>query len=268
MQVISMTDGKIKKGIIAGREVIVKQSSFDEIKKIEAARSVLREHELVLGGETFRFHLPKIYDYRDEKIFMEFLSGKNLEISLRTEAQRQQAVQTTNSLFQYLYDNQIYWGDFAPRNVIIDRDNHIINLCDFERGVNRNISGKEYLQNYAYEEYAAFLFPSERNFSEKLNHIFTVDSEVPIAFDDIKSKRVKSIIREQNLSADTLTNQTVANANRLIIAAETPYRKNGQSVFPIIELEQIKDRSYASFAKRVCQIAQKQGIVYGNFGRI
>lgn len=268
MQVISMTAGKIKKGFISGREVIVKKSSFDEVKKIEAARRVFDGHELVLGGEPFRFHLPKIYDYRDGNIFMEFLQGGNLEIALRTDRHRPEAVQTVNSLFQYLYDKQIYWGDFAPRNIIVDGDSHTIGLCDFERGIGQGISGKEYLQNYAYEEYAAFLLPSERDFSESLNHIFTVDKEQPAAFDDIRSKRVKSIIQELGMPLENLTNQTVANVNKMIIAAETPYKSEGRFVFPIIELEQAKDLSYAGFAKRVCQIVQNKGTGHGNFGRI
>lgn len=98
---------KNKKGFVSGREVVVKKSSFDEVKKIEAARRVFDEHELVLGGVPFRFHLPKIYDYRSGNIFMEFLHGENLEIALRTDKHRPEAVQTVNRLFQYLYDKQI-----------------------------------------------------------------------------------------------------------------------------------------------------------------
>lgn len=41
MEVISLTEGKINRTYIAGKDVITKQSSFDEIKNIEIARKAL-----------------------------------------------------------------------------------------------------------------------------------------------------------------------------------------------------------------------------------
>lgn len=268
MQVISMTIGKIRKEQINGQEIIVKKSSFDEIRKIEEARKLFKHHCIKLDGKDFTFHLPKIYDYRENEIYMELLTGDNLEINLRTPQNRNQAVKVTNLLFQYLYDNNIYWGDFAPRNVMINVDKQTINLCDFERGIQTNITGKEFLQNYAYEEYAAFLFPRERTFSEKLNDIFTVDREHQITIDDIRSNRIKSIIKEMNIPENSLTNQTSANINKMIIIAETPYNVNGQNIFPIIELENIKDNSYELFAKKVCNIVKTKGLDNGYSRRL
>lgn len=268
MQVISMTKGKITQDYINGQEVIVKRSSFDEIKKIEEARRIFKDKKISIKDSDFIFHLPQIYDFEKGNIYMEFLSGDNLEIGLRTRQFRDTAVNITNSLFQYLYDKNIYWGDFAPRNIMIDNENKIINLCDFERGIRNDIYGKEYLQNYAYEEYAAFLFPAERTFSEKLNDIFIADKPSSIKMADIHSNRVKSIIREKNISEDILTTQTVANINKMIILAETPYKLNGENIFPIINLEQIKDNSYELFAKEVCKIISDRGRNYGNNERI
>ena len=43
----------------------------------------------------------------------------------------------------------------------------------------------------------------------------------------------------------------------MIILAETPYRQKEKLVFPIIELEAIKDKSYQDFAKAVLNIINK-----------
>ncbi|MBQ4084644.1 MAG: hypothetical protein IJC30_03195 [Alphaproteobacteria bacterium] len=268
MQVISLTDGKISQTSIDGRDIIIKKSSFNEVKKIEEARHILKNHTIRINGDEFNFHLPKIYDYVDGKIYMERLTGDNLEIGLRTAQNREKFVETTNSLFQYLYDNKIYWGDFAPRNIIIDTNKHSIGLCDFERGIQHNVFGKDFLQNYAYEEYGAFLLPSERSFSEKISAIFSVDKKHTITMDDIKSNRVKSIIRAQHIPQDSLTNQTIANVNKMIVLAETPYRLNKEIIFPIVRLEQIKDRSYALFAKEICSVLAKRGPQNGNDGKV
>ena len=268
MQVISMTKGKIVQDYFNGQEIIVKHSTFDEIKKIEEARNILKKHQIFIDGVPFNFHLPRIYDYRDNKIYMEFLAGDNLELELRTPKHHNSAVNITNSLFQFLYDKEIYWGDFAPRNIIIDKENKMINLCDFERGISAHAIKKEYLQNYTYEEYAAFLFPHERRFSEKLNDIFLVNNPEPIKLCDIRSNRVKSIIKNINIPENTLTTQTVANINKMIILAETPYKRNEENIFPIIKLEQIKDNSYELFAKEICNILANKGHFYGNSRRI
>ena len=131
MEVISLTEGKINRTYIAGKDVITKQSSFDEIKNIEIARKALTNKTILLENDVYMFHLPKIYDYKDGCIFMEFLQGDNLELDLRNSTKHQDAAQDTNDLFQYMYENQILWKDFAPRNIIIDRQRHIVNLCDF-----------------------------------------------------------------------------------------------------------------------------------------
>lgn len=199
---------------------------------------------------------------------MEFLQGDNLELDLRNSTKHQDAAQDTNDLFQYMYENQILWKDFAPRNIIIDRQRHIVNLCDFERGIASDIRGKQFLQNYVYEEYAAFLLPYERKFPQSVEDIFNVDERHPVEFDNIKSKRVKSLIEAMCLPKGNLNSQTIANMNKLIVMAETPYKKGGQLVFPIIELEQIKDRSYSQFAKRIVQINKTRGNTHGNGGRL
>ncbi len=263
-----MTKDKIRKEQINGLDIIIKKSSFDEIRKIEEARKVFKHHVVKLGGKNFTFHLPKIYDYRENEIYMELLTGDNLEILLRTSQGRNNAVEATNSLFQYIYDNNLYWGDFAPRNIMIDSDKQTINLCDFERGIQTNIKGKEFLQNYAYEEYAAFLFPRERTFSKKLNDIFNVNEEYPITMEDIHSNRIKSIIREMKIPENSLTNKTSANTNKMIVIAETPYKINKRNIFPIVTLENIKDKSYELFAKEVCNILKIKGHINGYSRRL
>ena len=82
MQVTSLTKGKIRHTRINGREIIIKKSAFEEIKKIEEARIILKGRTILLGGKNFTFHVPKIYDYKNNEIYMEFLNGNNLEIAL------------------------------------------------------------------------------------------------------------------------------------------------------------------------------------------
>lgn len=268
MDVISLTKDKINKVIISNKEIITKKSSFEEIKNIENARKFFKNKEIILNNKTYTFHLPHIYDYQNNTIYMEFMKGHNLELALRENEKHKTAAQITSNLLQYLCDNKIYWGDFAPRNVLIDEANNKINLCDFERGIKDNIPQKTYLQHFVYEEYAAFLLPRERTFSETIDKIFTVDNIKSVQFREIKSNRVKHIIMAKHLAMNSLTNQTIANINKMIILAETPYLKQNNLIFPIIELETIKDKSYELFANKICNIINKGITNYGNNTRI
>lgn len=268
MDVISLTKDKINKVIISDKEIITKKSSFEEIKNIEKARKIFKNKEILINNSIYTFHLPHIYDYKENKIYMEFMTGYNLELYLRKNEKHKTSAAITNNILQYLYDNKIYWGDFAPRNILIDDTNKRINLCDFERGIKDNVQQKTYLQHLVYEEYAAFLLPQERTFSETMDRIFIVDNIENIQFKDIKSNRVKHIIMYRHLPLNSLTNQTIANINKMIILAETPYLKQNNLVFPIIELEAIKDKSYELFANKVCSFINKGIIDYGNKTRI
>ena len=103
--------------IFKWKKVVIKESSFDEVKKIEEARKILKTHKIEINNIEYSLHLPKIYAFKNNKIYMEFLKGDNLELILRTPQNRKSGVQILNSIFQYLYDNKIYWKDFAPRNI-------------------------------------------------------------------------------------------------------------------------------------------------------
>ena len=83
MDVISLTKDKINKVIISDKEIITKKSSFEEIKNIEKARKIFKNKEILINNSIYTFHLPHIYDYKENKIYMEFMTGYNLELYLR-----------------------------------------------------------------------------------------------------------------------------------------------------------------------------------------
>lgn len=93
--------------IFKWKKVVIKESSFDEVKKIEEARKILKTHKIEINNIEYSFHLSKIYAFKN---------------------------------------NKIYWKDFAPRNIWVDTENKRINFFDFEKGIVTNTNDKEYLQ--------------------------------------------------------------------------------------------------------------------------
>lgn len=84
------------------------------------------------------------------------------------------------------------------------------------------------------------MLPYERKFPQSVEDIFNVDERHPVEFDNIKSKRVKSLIEAMCLPKGNLNSQTIANMNKLIVMAETPYKKGGQLVFLSLNWSKLK----------------------------
>ena len=67
MEVISLTEGKINRTYIAGKDVITKQSSFDEIKNIEIARKALTNKTILLKNDVYMFQNINFKIYKIKK---------------------------------------------------------------------------------------------------------------------------------------------------------------------------------------------------------
>ena len=170
-------------------------------------------------------------------MYIEKCYGDNLELILRNLEKRDEGVQILHSIMKYLLENNFYWKDFAPRNILINENK--IFFVDFERGLElqKNIDLKKYFRENVYEEYVAFLLPEERPL--KLFQVFNlVDEENSnIDINDIKSTRVKAIAKKLNITQMTI--KDYLKIIQMIINVEEPKKSGDNIVFPIVELEDI-----------------------------
>jgi len=90
------------------------------------------------------------------------------------------------------------WGDFAPRNIIIDWFNSIMWLCDFERKIVlrecpvSDVGFTRYIRNYSFEEFSSLLLIEDQNIL--FDGLFTEEFG-KVAIENISSKRKKEILR-------------------------------------------------------------------------
>ena len=244
MQVISLEEGKIR---FSG-DLVYKKSNIQEFETLKSNYDrVLSFSSITINGKEYKIRLPKVYSFSDNVICMSKCTGQNLELILRQQKTHSMGAVYLNSLFKYFVDNKFFWKDFAPRNIMIDND--IIYIMDFERGVGSEKLGlKEYLVDIVYEEYSAFLLPSERVID--VNSVYKSDDMSKVDFDSIKSRRVKNILKLT--IGENVTYKDYLSAIKKIVVSETPYIENGQIKYPILELEEFMQKNgVEAYAKKI-----------------
>ncbi len=245
MQIISLEKGKV----VFDNNQVIKKSSQKELETLKYAKKIIQNcNSVQIDNQKYKIKVPEIYDFSDEKIYMERCYGKNLEISLREQHNHKKGVVYTNSLLEHFINNNFFWKDFAPRNILIDEKE--ISIMDFERGITNKVNSlNEYFWDSVYEEYSAFLLPFERIYNH--DNILQTNSIDEISIDSINSKRIRNILKQLGYEKVAPLSKYVL-AIRMIIINEEPYIKENDIIFPLIELEDyISENGHEMYAKKI-----------------
>lgn len=160
-------------------------------------------------------------------MYISYFKGENLEKILKNQRTHHKGVEFLNGVLKTLINNEIYWLDFAPRNISISERE--ICLFDFEKGFTKT-SLKEF-QFLIYEEYSAFLLINERILEEYSE----LEKSVDLKKIKLNSKRIEALSKYFNYNE--LNNHIFISILKKIIELETPIKLNGAIVYPILKLE-------------------------------
>ncbi len=239
-------------------KIFCKKSSPDEYNSLVLARQILSSYSrLKIGNQEYKIIVPKVYKYQDDIIEMQYFSGNNLELLLRSSDTHLDAVNYLNNIFIFLINNEFNWIDFAPRNILLN--NNEICLVDFEKKLSSSLDDKtKYLQNHVYEEYASFIFENERLFS--IDEVFALkeSNNVEMNIDLIEIKRCKYLC-EVLYNKNIISTLEYFEAWKMLLRAEIPFILNDNIIFPRLYLSKIlKDKNYSNdpyynYANRVIE---------------
>lgn len=240
LQVISFTEDKVWRTKYHNDNAYAKKTNESEVKNIQIASDFLKGKSVTVNGEAYKIKVPEIYSWDNKCLIMEECIGENLELMLRNDTKREVGKNFLNAAMNFCLSEKFYWHDFAPRNMIVNRQDKIISLVDFERGVtlDSNFNQKKYLRENVFEEYVAFLLPEERPI--RTSRVFELQDEADTLMDvrSIKSNRVKKMAKKLNLPDNILYSQYLK-IIYMLIKAEEPLRRQGKVIFPIVQLEEI-----------------------------
>ena len=237
-----------------------KKTTQREVDMLLFAKKNLENNYLNINNKYYSLEVPTIISWNsiNTTLEMSFCEGNNLEYILRNPETHEYGVAFLQKILFFMLDNNFYWIDFAPRNILLG-DKKIF-LVDFEKGIDSiNIKIQDFLRNHVYEEYGSFLFEHERVFLP--DYVFSMrEDEVNDIFkiEDIGPKRIKATAKALGYN-DTITKQQYLEIVKMFIIAEEPFEKSGLFVFPRIELEHVlKDKltnpkAYDNYAREIIE---------------
>lgn len=248
-EVLSYDENRIQSYVdINGNFIYSKRTTLIEFQNLRMANEYLREFPIYLIKDIRLLTVnPVSYNPETGILETQFFEGENLELLLRNNSvNRQFILSLIKDFFLKIYKSGFFWGDCAPRNMILNLDLSEIRILDFERNliIDPVLGNNEkflirHFRNYSYEEFFSFLFKSEHSIlkrfilGEPLDHVLS---------SNIGSKRKKSFLIEYFGEKEYYSTTEIAFVEDLIVKANTPFEINNIKVFPIIIADLIYER--------------------------
>lgn len=234
---------------INNENIFCKKTSSEELENLKKIQKLINSNEIIIVDKKYKIKIPTIYcwDNINKVLHMQCCAGENLEILLRNKETHDRGVDFINAILDFLIANNIFWVDFAPRNILINED--VIYFVDFEKGIKqKNSSIYNYLRDHVYEEYALFLLTEERKINLKyVLKIREEEKKVIIPINKNKLPRIYTIAKKLGYDNE-LTIYQYIKILEMILKVEEPFLKKNQYYFPGVELDVI-------FRKNIFDIA-------------
>lgn len=174
-----------------------------------------------------------------------FCDGSNLEELLKTSigSNREPVIRFLVNLYQTFRNIGFLWGDFAPRNMLLDGVSSTVRLVDFERQLELlPVVGKRkfvrYVREYSREEFASFFTTEEQNvlFGEILEQ---EDDDLFIPTLHIRSRRKRVLLQSLFGMREQYQIRDVRYVEDLMVHVATPLELEGVYRFPMELLDLI-----------------------------
>lgn len=272
--VLSFDSNRITVTLSGNRTLVVrKKTTTAEHTNIMLASHHLLKHQPSLiseGHGRVRILVAEIveWDYDKKFLYTSFCNGKNLEELMRETIglKRKGLIDLIRGLFNIFKESGFLWGDFAPRNMIWDRQRGIIWLVDFEREISlkdcpieKNLFNR-YVRNYSFEEFSSFITKEEKTLlfkgflNEKTGNI--------IRSDQITSKRKLSLLDRIYGKIDYYMLDQVRKVEDIMSSIATPFQIHGVFFFPMDSLDLIGSRGgpneYTEAVMAILNLGKKQ----------
>ena len=267
MEIISYDADRIHTTTEQGSKYISKKTSESEVKNLISAREFLNHKSVNILNYEYIIEIPKVKCWNNEKeeVTMDFFNGNNLETMLRSNLARKEAIIFLNKLLEFILENEFYWVDFSPRNILIDEKNKKICFIDFEKGLSfKNDNLINFFRNHVYEEYSSFLLLNERILNgEEIFKLRPEETKIKYIKNNIKIKRVKATANKLNYPEIFKQNEFLE-IYRMFLIAELPQTNGKTIIFPRIELEKILETkktnplAYDEYANKIVQLVKER----------
>lgn len=264
VNVVSFDPTKTWVTIENDKSIFCKKTNKKELKFLKYARKRLNNKTIDINSEIYTIYVPSIINYKNGILYLEYCNGNNLELILRNNNTHKNGVVILNTLLKYLIKNKIFWIDFAPRNIIIDKPN--IFIVDFEKGFqNRLSSVNNYLLAHIIEEYYLFLLKNEREFFLENNIKYFNMKKVKID----RFQKILSLL----FDSDRLTKKKYFDVLQVLLTVEEPFIYNNLIIYPGVILDDVLTKGdnkdiiniYASYIVKLYKLKNQSFTKYNEY---
>lgn len=242
--------------------IFCKKTNIYELKNIKKINKIILNRKIKISDKIYNIRTPEIIKWdKDNKIlYLKYCNGNNLEFILRNKKTHKKGVLILNTILNFFIENNIFWRDFAPRNIIIEENT--IYIVDFEKGFKKAKNYREYLRFNVLEEYCLFLTEKERIYN--INDILLQPKEknIKYKFENIKDKRYVYIAKELGCQ-DAINKSQYISILKMLIKIEQPKLINNVFCFPGVELDKIfrdykKEKALKIYSKKILQLFEEK----------
>ena len=271
--VLSFDPQKIEVSVNLDQKTIVKKKAVEkEYENIVLASNHLNKHSMAIldhNNQKITIATAKIFEWHlSTKTLSTFLcAGENIEQLLRRSFgnKREVLLSLLREIFILFKTNGFLWGDFAPRNMLLDQDEKILWLVDFERNLYlKDCSIDSFLFNryvcdYSREEFSCFLNIQEQSF---LFRDFLEENYIGfLPISQIASKRKRLLLATIFGEKVLYALRQIKEVEDLMVDVATPFCVNDVFFFPMDSLDRIGSKGGShEYAKTVMAIRSLDNI--------
>lgn len=243
--------------------LVRKFTSEKEYFQLNQVIEFLAENNLFIDLHEFKIETPSIISWNGRILDLEYVEGLNLEHALRevNNPNRNFYLKLLKCFIKLLKSHGFLWGDFAPRNMILNKEKKILYIMDFERELEfvhpvSAVQFNRYLRNYSREELACFLFPEELILL--LQDFLISENNALVHIDTIVSRRKKRLLEFLFGAKKEYSLYELQDVEDLLVELATPVKVLANVLFPMDILDK-KPFDYDEYIIRVKQLKGENG---------
>lgn len=247
--VTSLEDGRVSLIQKNGISLVSKKTIINEHNNLIKTKNWLKKNGNFLGPKTglyFNISVPEIVEWKDtdNTSVMEYCSGLNLETELmRNDKNRAFYVDLISDLLYWMKSKSFYWQDFAPRNILFDKESLTITLIDFESNLKigkKPMLDKDFnlfLQNKIILELSTVLFDEEQKYL--CPKVWKYIRRTSISLDNVNGRRRREYILRYQPKVRKIKHKDLVKIERQIVSIATPFYDKEEIYYPLHELSKI-----------------------------
>jgi serine/threonine protein kinase len=247
--VLSFDADKVCVEETAGGLVVCKKTSHLEYRQICEAKRWLSncKTNLVYEDRKYEVVLPKDVSWIEEtdELRTSFCEGANFEAEIIESAvsTRNKRLVFAKAFLSWMKEAGFLWKDSSPRNILVDHDNRVISIVDFERPLvlAKAVTSQEFdtfLIGTVHEEFSCFFLGKE---VEELFPTIWNRLGSQKRFQVTSTRQRKLIETVYGITDNWVSSSIYTKTARMMSEAATPFiLDDGQVFYPAFALEELK----------------------------